>query len=155
MNLQTIANAIATVVGQVTATSSTGETETLTCTADLPDSIGHAALLVYPPEEATLGLIMGPRYDDHYTFVVRLLRDPLSVTPRTKWLYAWATALRPKVQANVDLDVAGVMQAEMTFMRVELDGERYTSAETSQLRDFDVVEIPVDVHVIENTSASI
>lgn len=153
-DLQAIATALAAVVGTVVATSGT-ESRSLTCTADLPDSIATEALLVYPPEEATLALILGPRFDDHYIYVIRYLGDPLSTPARTRWLYAWATALRPRVQTNVDLDVAGVVQAEMTSMRVALDGQQYTSAADAALRDFDVVEIPVDVHVLQNTTASI
>lgn len=150
MNLQTIATAIATTFGTVTATSVTGETESATATADLPNSIAKGpVLLVFPPEAADLSLVMGVRYDDHYLFTVRLLRDPLDTTPRTRWLYAWATALRPRVQTNIDLDVAGVVETQATRMRVELDGESYAGT------TFDVVEIPVDVHVLENTTASI
>jgi hypothetical protein len=151
MNLQTIANALATTIGTVNATNGS-ETESLTATADLPDQVNTKALLVLPPETANLDLIMGPRLDDHYLFRVVVLRDPMSVSARVKWLYAWATALRTKVQQNVDLDVAGVVEAQATAMRIELDGETYASLYG---RPQDVVELMVDVHVLENTTAAI
>jgi hypothetical protein len=153
MDLQAIANGLATTIGTVVATNGTS-TETATCTADLPDTVAATALLVYPPVDATLGLILGPKFDDHWLFMVRLLRDPLSVPQRTRWLYAWATALRPAAQAHYQLAVVGVMQAEARRMRVELDGERYSSA-SGGLQAFDVVEFEVDVHVQELTTVAL
>jgi hypothetical protein len=153
VNLKTIADAIATTFGTVIATNGT-ETETLTATADLPNSVAKAALLVFPPF-GDLEIIMGPRYADTYEFPVRLLRDPLSVPQRTRWLYAWATAMRVRIQTNVDLDVAGVSTAEAVSMRVEIDGEPYVSDATSQLKKFDVVEVVVRVKLNEVTTLAI
>ena len=153
MNLQTIATALATTIGTVVATDSLGATETMTATAALPDSIATKALLVFPPETADLGLIMGPRLNDHYTFRVVMLRDPLTVAARVRWVYAWATALRIRVQTNIDLDVAGVVETQATSMRLEIDGERY--AGLFGATTFDTVEMFVDVHVLENTTVSI
>ncbi len=152
MNLQTIANALATTIGTVTATSGT-ETESATASADLPNSVARLALVIYPPTNADLNIIMGPRYDDQYDFVVRLLRDPVDVPTRTRWLYAWATALRARVQTDFDLGVAGVTQTQSTAMRVELDGEKYASSDGT-FADFDVVEMTARVWVLENTTVT-
>lgn len=152
MNLQTIATNLASVIGTVTATNGS-ETESLTATAELPDTIAQRALLVFPPS-GDLALIMGPRLDDHYTFRVALLRDPVAMGPRTRWLYAWATALRTRVQSNIDLDTAGVVEAQAVSMRMDFDDEQYGFIAGGVGR-FDVVELFVDVHVQENTSAAI
>lgn len=151
MDLATIAAGVAARFAGVTATNGTA-TETATATHLLPNNVGTLALLVYPPE-ADLDLVPGPRLDDHYIFPVRLLRDPVDVPTRSAWLYAWATALRTKVQANVDLDVSGVHEAKATSMRLSLDGVQYASA-SGGLQDFDLVEVLVDVHVFENTTVS-
>ena len=146
MNLKTIADGVAARFVAISATNGS-DTETATATADLPNSITRLALLVYPPT-GTLNIVMGPKLDDQYDFYVRLLRDPLNVPNRTQWLYAWATALRVRVQTSWSLGIAGVTQAETVAMRVEIDGEKYASAD-GVYRDFDVVELVVRVHVFE------
>lgn len=154
MNLKTIADALAARFVNVVATNGS-LTETATATADLPNQVSKLALLVYPPT-GDLNIVMGPRLDDQYDFAVRLLRDPADMTARSQWLYAWATAIRTKVQANVDLDVAGVTQAQAVSMRVAIDGDRYASPLNTTGGDpFDVVELTVRVWVLENTTASI
>ena len=152
MNLKSIADGIAARMASVTATNGSA-TETATATASLPNQVATLALLVYPPTGA-LNLIMGPRLDDQYDFPVRLLRDPLNVPDRTDWLYAWATALRTKVQASITLGISGVTQTEVTAMRLELDGEKYASADGT-FGAFDVVEMTVRVWVLENTTIGI
>ena len=149
MNLKTIADGVAARFVNVTATNGSA-TETATATADLPNQVGKLALLVFPPERAELSLNMG-RALDAYDFTVRLLRDPLSVPERSQWLYAWATALRPLVWQGFTLGIAGVTQAESTTMRVELDGQKYSSVDGT-FADFDVVEITVRVQVFENAT---
>lgn len=149
MNLQTIANGVAARFVNVTATNGS-ETETASATADLPDTVAKLALLVYPPE-GDLAVNMQPYLNDHYRFAVRLLRDPLSMPARSRWLYAWATAMRPLVQANVNLDVAGVVEAQAVSMRVAIDGQQYSSTDGTY-RLFDVVELIVDVHIYEQTT---
>jgi hypothetical protein len=148
MDLKVIADAVAARFVNVVATNGT-ETETATATADLPNQVVKLALLVYPPT-GDLGLIMGPKLDDHYIFPVRLLRDPLNVPSRSQWLYAWATAMRTRVQQNIDLDVAGVAEAQVTAMRAQIDGHTYGQGSAAAL--FDVVEVMVDVHVYELTT---
>lgn len=152
MDLKTIADALAARFVNVTATNGS-ETETATATADLPNQIAKLALLVYPPT-GDLNIVMGPRLDDQWDFTVRLLRDPLDVPVRSQWLYAWATALRTRVQANVDLDVAGVTQAQATSMRLAIDGFNY-SPMVGRLAPFDVVEMTVRVWILENTTLAI
>lgn len=146
MNLKAIADGIAARFVNVTATSGT-DTQTVTATADMPNSVAKIALLVYPPS-GTLNIIMGPKLDDEYDFPVRLLLDPLNYPTRSRWLLAWATALRVRVQTSWSLGIAGVLQAETISMRVELDGEKYSSVD-GVFRDFDVVELVVRVHVYE------
>jgi hypothetical protein len=147
VNLKTIADALATRFASVTATNGS-ETETATATADLPDQVSTLALLVYPPT-GDLSLSMG-RVLDAYDFPVRLLRDPLSTPARTRWLYAWANALRPLVHQQFTLGVTGVTQAEAVGMRVAIDGQRYAAPQGTAGGDpFDVVEVIVRVQVFE------
>lgn len=148
MNLQTIADAIAVTIGTVTVTSG-AETESATATADLPNQVAGNALLVYPPTSSTLSLNMG-RALDTYDFSLKLLRDPINMPTRTRWLYAWATALRPLVWTHFTLGVAGVTEAEAVDMRVEIDGEKYASLLNTIGGDaFDVVDITIRVQVFE------
>lgn len=155
-DLQAVGNALATTVGTQTATSGT-TSETATATADLPDTVGALALLIYPPDTADLHIITGPKLDDHYAFVIRLLRDPMTMPMRTRMLYAWATVLRTSVQAHYQLGASayGVMQAEARSMRIEPDGQKYASAASNTVGTFDVVEIEVDVHVYALTTVTI
>ena len=146
MNLKTIADGIAGRFVAVTATNG-ADTETATATADLPNQVAKLALLVYPPTGA-LNIVMGPKLDDQYDFAVRLLRDPLNTPNRTQWLYAWATAMRTRVQTSWSLGIAGVTQAETKDMRVEIDGQKYSSVDGTFMV-FDVVELTVRVWVWE------
>jgi len=146
VNLKTIADGIAGRFVAVTATNG-ADTETATATADLPNQVAKLALLVYPPTGA-LNIVMGPKLDDQYDFAVRLLRDPLNTPNRTQWLYAWATAMRTRVQTSWSLGIAGVTQAETKDMRVEIDGEKYSSVDGTFMT-FDVVELIVRVWVWE------
>lgn len=146
MNLKTIADGVAARFVAVTATNGSA-TETATATADLPNAVAKLALLVYPPT-GELSIIMGPHTNDHYDFPVKLLRDPLSVPERSQWLYAWATALRPLVQAKFSLGVTGVVEAQASGLRMEIDGEKYSMPD-GVYREFDVVEFTVRVHVYE------
>jgi hypothetical protein len=146
MDLKVIADGIAGRFVSVTATNGSA-TETLTATADLPDTVAKEALLVYPPTGA-LNIIMGPRLDDQYDFYVKLLRDPLTMKARSQWLLAWATALRTRVQTSWSLGIAGVTQAETVAMRAEIDGEKYSSPDGTY-RVFDVVELTIRVWVWE------
>lgn len=143
MNFRTIATALATTIGTLTV----GD-QTVTATAKLPNQVGQLALLVYPPETDLSFLMGGPMLNAHVIFPVRLLRDPLDVPARTDALYDWATAMWPKPQSNYDLDVTGVIEAEATSIRIEIDGEKYSSVDGTYAL-FDVVEMMVDVHVYE------
>ncbi len=147
MNIKTIADAVATTVGTVTANG-----ETATATASLPNQVAKLALLVYPPS-GNLALWMGPHLNAHLTFPVKLLRDPVNMPARTDALLAWATALWPLPQSNYDLGVAGVIEAKVTDIRIEIDGEQYASIDGTRAQ-FDVVELTVDVHVYELTTVN-
>jgi hypothetical protein len=138
MDFRTIATNLATAIGTITV-----GTDTATATARLPNTIGRLGLLVYPPTTNLSFLMGGPSLNAHLLFPVRLLRDPLDVPSRTDALLDWATALWPKPQANYDLNVAGVIEAQAKTIRIEIDGELYA------LQPFDVVEMMVDVHVYE------
>lgn len=142
MDLKAIADALAGRFVNVTATYG-GQTQTLTATADLPDSIDRA-LLVYPPT-GTLSLAVGTRRNDEYEFPVRYLQDPLSIPARVGWLYAWHQALRDLAEADMDLGLSYVKWVRVTASRMELDGEAYTFSATGQLKPLDVVEL---IHVV-------
>lgn len=143
MNSKATADAIAARFTGVTATVN-GATEGLVlCTASLPNTIAVGpVLLVYPPS-GTLAIGVSQRRSDELDFPVRLLRDPLNVPLRTDALYAWYDALRDRVEANMDLDLAYVAWARCTEMRAELDGESYGGSL------FDVVELVVRVRFDE------
>ena len=143
MDFRTIATGLATTIGTLTVGS-----ESATATASLPNNVGKLALLVYPPEGDLSFLMGGPHLNAHLIFPVRLLRDPLDVPNRTDALLDWATVLWPRPKANYDLDVAGVIEATATTIRVAIDGQQYSSVDGSFAR-FDVVELMVDVHVYE------
>lgn len=137
MDIGAIATNLAAQIGTVTAYG-----ETVTCTARLPNSINRVSLVVFPPTGVfELGAMR--RRNDHYLFPIRLLRDPLDVPSRTDALYAWATALRDLVEANLDLGLGYVARATVVGARLELDGEEYAGAKV------DVVEYLVDVYVVE------
>lgn len=152
MDYKVIADAIAARYASVTATNGTA-TETLSATADLPDQVAVSGLYVFPPE-GDLSIDMGPHLDDTYRFPVRVLRDPMSVTERVRWLYAWATAMRTKVQGDFDLGLpATVAKAEVIAMRAAIDGWRYASPLGAPGGNpFDVVEHIVEVKVYELTT---
>jgi hypothetical protein len=143
MDFKTIATNLATAIGTITI-----GTDTATATARLPTNVGALALLVYPPETNLEFLMGGPMLNAHLVFPVRLLRDPLDVPSRTDALLDWATALWPKPQANYDLNVAGVIEAEAKSIRIAIDGQQYSSVDGTFI-PFDVVEMMVDVHVYE------
>jgi hypothetical protein len=134
MNLKAIADAIAaTFVGTTATVDGVTEIIAIGPTASLPNSIGKAtSLLVFPPT-GELEIAMGPRRRDTFDFPVRLLRDPVNYPSRTDWLYAWATAIRDKVETNYDLGLAYVAWAEAVSMAVELDGYTYGDSECDEV----------------------
>lgn len=143
MNTRAIADAIAARFAGVTATLD-GATESITFgpTALLPNQLAKGpALLVFPPS-GELAVNMRRRADV-LTFVVRLLRDPMSVPERTAWLYAWYDALRDRVEANMDLDLAYVAWAQVTNASLQLDGAEYAGVL------YDEVALTVEVRLDE------
>lgn len=147
MNLKAIADAIAGRFTGVTATVD-GKTESIRVgpTASLPDALADGpALLVYHPTGA-LDVGVSQLRSDTYDFPVRLLRQGVRYGLRSDALYAWATALRDRVEMNMDLDLAYVAWAQPVGMRVELDGENYAGDL------YDVVEIDVRVRLYESVS---
>jgi hypothetical protein len=138
MDFLTIGTNLATAIGTLTVRG-----ETLTATALLPNNITKSALLVYPPVGDLSFLMGGPMLNAHLIYPVRLLRDPFDVPERTGALLDWATALWPRPKANYTLNLAGVLEAEATSIRVAIDGQTYATAL------YDVVELMVDVHVYE------
>ena len=150
MNLKTVADAIAARYVGITATVG-NTTETVSATASLHNQVGKLALLVYPPT-GDLSIGLGRMRDDSLDFPVRLLRDPFSMPARSDWLYAWTTALRDRLETNMDLDLSYVAWAQCVSLRVEPDGESYASLEGS-LASFDVVEFIVRVHLTEVVSS--
>jgi len=147
MNTKSIADAIALTFAGTTATSG-GVTESLVlCTATLPNSLAKGpALLVFHPA-GELGLALSRRRTDTLTFPVRLLRDPMNVPQRSDFLYAWYDAIRDKVEANFDPDLAYVAWASVTAATVELDGFTYAGVL------FDMVELTVTVRLDEVVSS--
>lgn len=152
MDLQVIANAIAARYASVAATNGS-DTRTLSATAALPNQVAVSALLVYPPE-GDLSIDLGPHLDDTYRFPVRVLLDPVAMEDRSRWLYAWANAMRTKVQGDFDLGLpTTVAKAEVVAMRAAIDGIRYASPIGTPGGDlFDVVEHIVEVKVYELTT---
>lgn len=138
MDFRTIGTALATAIGTITVNG-----ESATATARLPNTVNALALLVYPPVSDLSFLMGGPMLDAHILYEVKLLRDPLDVPARTDMLLDWATALWPRPKANYTLGVAGVLDAEATHLRIQIDGESYGGGL------YDVVEMTVDVHVYE------
>ena len=147
MDLKAIADGIAARFVNVTATNGT-ETETATATVALPNQIAKLALLVYPP---TGSLLIDPSATnrDQYDFPVRLLRDPIDVPSRTLWLYAWANALRGRVELDMDLGLPTIVEdAASSHIDIAIDGFRY-SPMVGRLAPFDVVELTIHVQVHE------
>lgn len=140
MNLKATADAIAGRFTGITATVG-GVTESLVSnpTASLPDNVakGPVILVYHPIGQLEVGV--SRLRNDHYTFPVKLLRDPISYPARSDWLYAWHDAMRDRIEANLDLDLAYVAWAKCIGVRVAVDGEEYAKA------DFDVVELAVQV----------
>jgi hypothetical protein len=69
---------------------------------------------------------------------------------RSRWLYAWATALRPLVWTHLTLGVTGVTEAQAVDMEMLIDGEKYASPLNTPGGDpFDVVSITIRVQVYE------
>jgi hypothetical protein len=144
MDLKVVADAIAARFTGLTATNGTAtEALAITPTASLPNDLAKGpAILVYHPD-GSLGMEMSPHATDTWDFPVRLLRDPLDYPGRSDWLYAWATAMRPRVWQQFTLGITGVTQAAAVAMRVELDGQAYAG------KTFDVVELTVRVQTWE------
>jgi hypothetical protein len=143
MNTKAIADAIATTFAGTTATSS-GITESLSaCTATLPNSVAKGPVLLVFHPTGELDISLSRRRDDTLTFPVRLLRDPANVPQRSDFLYAWYDAIRDKVEANMDLDLAYVAWARVDAADVRLDGFTYAGVV------FDMVELTVSVRLDE------
>jgi len=149
MDLKAIADNLAACYTAVSATYG-GETQTLTATADLPDTIDRA-LLVYPPS-GTLSLAVGSQRDDEYTFRVLYLQDPLSTPARVGWLYAWFGVMRDKAEANMDLGLSYVKWCKTIEVRMELDGEPYSY--NGVFKQLDVVDITHVVKVQETVTTA-
>lgn len=148
MNAKSIADAIATCfVGTTVTIGAATEGIVVGPTASLPNAIAQGpALIVFPPS-GVLDVGVSAWRQDRLRFPVRLLRDPLDVPARTDALYAWFTALRDKVEANIDLGLPTyVAYAQPVSMRIELDGGEYAG------RSFDVVELLVEVELREHVS---
>lgn len=148
MDLKAIADALAGQFTGVTATLATGpEPIAFGPTATLPNELATGpALLVYHPVGA-LEIGLGRRRNDHYDFPIRLLRDPLSVPARSDALYAWATAMRDRVERKTILGLpAYVAKVSLVTMRIEIDGITYADSL------FDLVELIARVLVIETVS---
>ncbi|HXJ66734.1 MAG TPA: hypothetical protein VNN79_23495, partial [Actinomycetota bacterium] len=119
--------------------------------ADLPDQVGALALLVYPPS-GPIEIGASQRRNDLYTFPVRLLRDPLSVPARTRWLYAWYDAIHDKIATtHIALGITPPpnIDANVVEMRAEIDGAKYSSVDGT-FTQLDVVELTVQVLVNEH-----
>lgn len=145
MDLKVIADALATTIGTVTAYG-----ETATATARLPNQVGKLALLVYPPEgELEIGL--GRQRNDHYVFMVRVLRDPLDVPGRSDALYAWANAIRDLAETDMDLGLEYVKKVTTFGLRMAIDGQLYSGLSGGK-EDFDVVEFGVRLLVKETVA---
>jgi hypothetical protein len=149
MDLKATADALAGRFTGITATvGSTTESLEL-CTARLPNAIGKGpVLLVYPPT-GLLHLGTSRRREDTWDYLVKLLRDPVDMPERTDWLYAWANAMRDRVEANYDLDLAYVAWAGMEGeARLQIDGEQYSQI-GGAFAPFDVVEMTARVRFDE------
>lgn len=143
MNLKSIADAIA---ARFTGVTAGGVAIAVGPTASLPNQIGKGpALLVFHPVG---DLSVGPmrQRDDTYAFPVRLLIDPLNYPARSDALYAWADALRDRVEMNIDLDLAYVAWARVSAIRLDLDRDDFYGGL------YDVVELLVSVRVREVVS---
>lgn len=144
MNLKDIADAIATqFVGVTTTVGSTTHALATPPTATLPNTIakGPVLLVFHPVGQLEIGV--SRRRNDHYDFPVRLLTDPLDYPRRSDALYAWATALRDKVETHLQLGLSYVASAQAIAMRLELDNDDFYGG------GFDLVEIIVRVHIME------
>jgi hypothetical protein len=147
MDLQVVADAIAARFVAITAANGS-DTETVTGTADLPDQVSKLALLVYPPT-GTLEIGLSRSREDTLDFPVRLLRDPPANVPgRSQWLYSWVNALRDRVEMDMDLGLAYVAWAKPISLRMEIDGQQYSSVDGT-FAQFDVVELIVQVRFQE------
>lgn len=139
MNTKAIADAIA---GRFTGVTANGQAIAVGPTASLPNSIAKGpALLVFHPTAALN--IQARLRRDQLDFPVRLLTDPLNYPQRSDALYAWADAMRDRVEMQLQLGIAGVASAASTSMRIELDGIEYAGV------TFDLVELIVRVSMLE------
>lgn len=140
MNTKAVADAIA---GRFTGITANGQAIAIGPTASLPNTINRGpALLVYPPA-GELAIGVSKLRQDTLTFPVRLLIDPTDVPTRSNALYAWYDAMRDRVEANMDLDLAYVAWAKPVRLRAALDGQSYAGS------PFDVVELLVEVRFNE------
>jgi hypothetical protein len=140
MNMQAIADAIA---GRFTGVTAGGVAIAVGPTASLPNAIAKGpALLVFHPT-GSLEIGMGRMRNDVLTFPVRLLLDPLDYPTRSAALYAWADALRDRVEMDMDLGLAYVTWARATAIRLELDVATWYGG------GFDMVELTIEVRVRE------
>lgn len=140
MNTKAIADAIA---GRFTGVTAGGVAIAVGPTASLPNAIAKGpALLVFHPT-GSLEIGMGRQRDDVLTFPVRLLLDPLNYPARSDAMYAWADALRDRVEMDMDLGLAYVTWAKATAIRLELDANTWYGG------GFDMVELTISVRVRE------
>lgn len=148
MDLLAVADAIASTFVGASATVS-GTTETLTAdtaTARLPNTVGQGPMLVVFPPSGPLGIGVSKLRYDTLTYTVRLLRDPLDYPTRTAWLYAWATAIRDRVETNMDLGLTYVAWAKATALEMHVVGDgEYTYGDVP----YDTVVLGVEVRFNE------
>ncbi|HEV8697978.1 MAG TPA: hypothetical protein VGQ89_09815 [Candidatus Limnocylindrales bacterium] len=153
LNSYAVANAIADRFTGLTASSvnpATGATETETIligpTALLPNDIakGPALLVFHPIGVLEVGVSRMRR--DELDYPVRLLRDPMDIPTRSRWLYAWIDALRDEVEKHLTL--GGLVEwAHPVALEAEIDGFVFNT------NPFDLVELMVRVH-FKNESIS-
>lgn len=147
MDLLATADAIAGRFTGITATVDGVTRSLVACTARLPNDLGQGpAIVVFPPSgDVSIG-VSRRRYDT-LDFPVRLLVDPVDYPTRTAWLYAWANAMRDRVEMDMDLGLAYVAWAMAVGLSINVVGDgdtmRYGALE------YDVVELTVRVRFDE------
>jgi hypothetical protein len=149
MDLYAIATAIA---GQFAGMSVTSGTETMSLasapTPDLPDAITKGPVILVFPPEGELSIGVSALNQDVYDFPVRWLRDPLNYPARSRWVWAWQTAMRYKVEANMDLGLAYVAWAKAVATRAGVDIGEYNG-----VAKYDLVEYIIRVRINEVATA--
>ena len=143
MNLAAIATAIA---GRFVGVTAGGQSIAVGPTASLPNTIakGPALLVFHPTGSLEFGAFK--QRNDEYDFPVRLLIDPLNYPQRSDALYAWADALRDRVEMDMDLGLSYVVSAKATAIRLALDVDDFYGTQ------FDMVELIVRVKLFEIVS---